>query len=111
MSLLKLAIQKVEELATTPVPYTSTVSLWESGGRKAMLQSDRDGLSLILVANGKCSRPLAVGYITWLPDGSWRWAVSQALAGLPGQVLGKRVNTPDTCYAAWVEDTKKRLGV
>jgi hypothetical protein len=43
----------VEELATTPVPYTSTIPLWESGGRKAMLQSDRDGLSLILVANGK----------------------------------------------------------
>jgi hypothetical protein len=53
MSLLNLAIQKVEELATTPVPYPSTVPLWESGGRKAMLQSDRDGLSLILVANDK----------------------------------------------------------
>ena len=111
MSLLELAVKKVEELGATPVPYASTIPLWTSGKRQAVLTCDRDGLSLLLVANGKCSRPLGIGYVDWQPDGSWRWAVSKALTGLPEQVLGKRVNTVDSCYRLWVEDTRKRLGV
>ena len=110
MTLLDLAIAKVEELVTTSVPMCTTIPLWEDGTRKAMLKSTEDGLVLLLVANGKCSMPLGVGYIDWHADGTWHWAVSKALHGLPKSILG-RVNTPDSCYAKWVEHTKKRLGV
>jgi hypothetical protein len=110
VSLLDLAIAKVEELATTPIPMCTVIPLWSDGTRRAMLKSTEDGLVLLLVANGKCSWPLSVGYIDWQADGTWRWAVSKALHGLPKSILGP-VNTPDSCYAKWVEHTKKRLEV
>jgi hypothetical protein len=110
VSLLDLAIAKVEELATTPVPMCTVIPLWSDGTRKAMLKCTDDGLVLLLVANGKCSVPLGVGYVDWHADGTWNWAVSKALHGLPINVLGP-VNTVDSCYAKWVEHTKKRLEV
>ena len=111
MNLLHLAVSKVEGLGQTPVPQTVTLPLWQNGKGHAFLKSTEEGLDLFLVANGRCSGPLHVGYVEWRPDGSWRWAVSRALDGLAEGVLGRRVNTPTSCYRLWVEDTRRRLGL
>lgn len=112
MNLLELAIQAVSELGQTPVPRGEKIMVWQSedGQRKVYLESARDGLDLLMVANGKCSRPLTVGYVAPQGDG-WTWAASKALGGLPEADLGRRTNTVDSCYETWVADTQKRLGL